>query len=625
MELAKVDGWDESSLEDLLDFYIGGDWGKDPEYQDDTMELAYCIRGSEIKNWNDAKGKTASLRKIKKANVIKRKLLVGDILVEISGGGPDQPVGRTVLIDQAALSFEPSIPKICTNFLRLIRPKKSISSKYLNLYFRLFYSSGDIVALQNGSNNLRNLKFPEFLAISIPYPSIEAQNQIVEKIEELFSELDKGVENLKTAQQQLKIYRQAVLKWAFEGKLTNEGVKDGELPEGWATTTIGNHVDCVVPNRDKPKTFSGNIPWLTTPSLHGELINVDYTKIKLGLTEDEAKLFKAKIIPVNSVVMTCVGTFGIAVVLSKEAIINQQLHAFLPSETFLPKYLAYNIKNQKDYCEKTATTTTIAYLNKTNCNSIPIPVCSIEEQQNVIQEIESRLSVCDKIEETITTSLQQAEALRQSILKKAFEGKLVKPKLKEVYKPKNVYFYQVQVLAAIAEASKKKGINHGEMTIAKYAYLVDTIYKIPTYYTYNRWHLGPYPPEMKKAVTNNKFFSRVNNSIEVRDIEAITKYSNPYTDKLNAAIDDLSNMFINYEGKSRSHEIELLATVCKVIEDIQSTDLKLVRLSMAEWVIDLSNTSYKNKAEKFSENDTIRCLQRIIRNGWLNKLIVAVR
>ncbi|MEJ7680510.1 MAG: restriction endonuclease subunit S [Segetibacter sp.] len=66
-----------------------------------------------------------------------------------------------------------------------------------------------------------------------PLPPIEDQKQTVSKIEELFSEIDKGVEELKTAQQQLKVYRQAVLKWAFEGKLTNEDVKDGELPQGW--------------------------------------------------------------------------------------------------------------------------------------------------------------------------------------------------------------------------------------------------------------------------------------------------------------------------------------------------------------------------------------------------------
>ena len=74
-------------------------------------------------------------------------------------------------------------------------------------------------------NNLATIEFP--------LPPFPEQHRIVAKIEELFSSLDKGIENLKTAQQQLKVYRQAVLKWAFEGKLTNKNVVDGELPEGW--------------------------------------------------------------------------------------------------------------------------------------------------------------------------------------------------------------------------------------------------------------------------------------------------------------------------------------------------------------------------------------------------------
>ena len=70
-------------------------------------------------------------------------------------------------------------------------------------------------------------------------PPKPTQQAIVSKIEELFSELDKGIENLRLAQQQLKTYRQSVLKWAFEGRLTNENVKEGELPKGWKSIVLG--------------------------------------------------------------------------------------------------------------------------------------------------------------------------------------------------------------------------------------------------------------------------------------------------------------------------------------------------------------------------------------------------
>ena len=95
-----------------------------------------------------------------------------------------------------------------------------MNSDFLNFYLKFFYKTGKITAYQGGSNNLRNLKFNDYLTIRIPIPPAAEQRRIVAKIEELFSELDKGVESLKAARAKLNIYRQAVLKHAFEGKLT---------------------------------------------------------------------------------------------------------------------------------------------------------------------------------------------------------------------------------------------------------------------------------------------------------------------------------------------------------------------------------------------------------------------
>ncbi len=86
-------------------------------------------------------------------------------------------------------------------------------------------SDVELLQANIGTNLIKNFVFP--------LPPLAEQERIVAKIEELFSELDAGIESLKTAQAQLKIYRQAVLKYAFEGKLTNENVNEGELPKGW--------------------------------------------------------------------------------------------------------------------------------------------------------------------------------------------------------------------------------------------------------------------------------------------------------------------------------------------------------------------------------------------------------
>jgi len=108
-------------------------------------------------------------------------------------------------------------PKFVFYYFKLV--EKKLDEKGTGTTFRAV--SGDVI---------RN--------ISVYLPPLSEQHRIVAKIEELFSSLDKGIKSLKTAQTQLKIYRQAVLKWAFEGKLTNDDVKEGELPEGWKWSNL---------------------------------------------------------------------------------------------------------------------------------------------------------------------------------------------------------------------------------------------------------------------------------------------------------------------------------------------------------------------------------------------------
>jgi type I restriction enzyme S subunit len=326
----------------------------------------------------------------------------------------------------------------------------------------------------------------------VPLPPLPEQHRIVEKIEELFSELDNGVASLKKALEQLKTYRQAVLKWAFEGKLTEkwrnthqdsledadtlleqikaerkrhyqqqledwkQALKEWEnngketkkttaprkqeyysplkqeetnklwkIPDKWTWEKVGNICQSIVPNRDKPKSFSGNIPWITTPDIDSDLITLKLLPNHLGLNINEVELYNARVIPKNSVIMTCVGSFGIVCINTISCVINQQLHAFMTHFYINNKYLAYALKIQQSWMEKKSTSTTVVYLNKTNSNSVPIPLCSLQEQTKIVQEIESRLSVCDQLEATLTENLNKAEALRQSILKRAFEGKLV--------------------------------------------------------------------------------------------------------------------------------------------------------------------------------------------------------
>jgi len=202
------------------------------------------------------------------------------------------------------------------------------------------------------------------------------------------------------------------------------------LPAGWSRTTTGALCDCIVPNRDKPKTFTGSIPWITLPDLASTFV-VHSSRAGLGLTEEEVRLYRARVIPKGSVVMSCVGRFGISAVLGQEAVINQQMHAFLVPNELSAEYLAYCIQTQREFMEKNAAATTIAYLNQEKCNSIPIALPPLAEQRRIVAELERRFSVIDALEAQVIANLKRARQLRQAVLRCAFEGSLVSQDPKE--------------------------------------------------------------------------------------------------------------------------------------------------------------------------------------------------
>ncbi len=286
-----------------------------------------------------------------------------------------------------------------------------------------------------------------------PLPSSSTQQAIVSKIEELFSEIDKGIEQLKTARLQLKTYRQAVLKWAFEGKLTEEWreenrsrvcdpsslhtnlmvaeeevvyKKKSDLPEGWRVKVLGQISEmCLGKMLDKQKNKGTLKPYLRNISVRWgtfDLNNLEQMKFE----EDEFERYSLK---KNDLVICEGGEPGRCAIWNFEdkIMIQKALHRVRVNEHTNVKYLYHLMKHKSlnGSLQDSFTGTTIKHLTGKELKKIEVPFTSLEEQNQIVQEIESRLSIADKMEESISQSLQQAEVLRQSILKRAFEGKLV--------------------------------------------------------------------------------------------------------------------------------------------------------------------------------------------------------
>ncbi len=359
--------------------------------------------------------------------VEKYKLLENDIL--FSHINSDSHIGKTAIFRNLK-----NVTLIHGINLLLLRPSSEISALFLNYQLKFLRYKGAFSAIAQKAVNQSSINQVKLKSFDIKLPSLAEQERIVYKIEELFSELDKGIETLKTAQQQLKVYRQAVLKYAFEGRLTNPEVKEGELPEGWESKNISDvaKINPSLPNKD---SIDRN---LVVQFLPMKLVEEITNKIHLTETRKYADVLRGSYTPfidndiIFAKVTPCMENGKIAIVnnlMNGVGFGSSEFHVLRCNDQILNSYLHRFIVQDKFRNEAQKAMTGAVGLRRVPKQFIenyliPVPN-TLEEQSKIIQEIESRLSVCDKIEESIEQGLQQAEALRQSILKKAFEGKLV--------------------------------------------------------------------------------------------------------------------------------------------------------------------------------------------------------
>lgn len=304
--------------------------------------------------------------------------------------------------------------------------------------------------------------------LQIPIPPLSEQQRIVSKIEQLFTQLDAGVEALNKIKAQLKPYRQSVLKSAFEGKLTQEWrekhkhelepasellkrikeerkeklgkkykdtppldtIELSKLPENWTWATIGQiaKVDTgATPLRSNKKYYeSGTIPWVTSSAVNKPFV----TQADEHITENAIKETRTKIFPPHTLLVALYGegkTRGKVSELLIEAATNQALAAVIleGKASNLRSYIKLFFLKNYEEIRRISSGGVQPNLNLSKIKATKVPLSPLEEQQKIVEEVEKHLSIIDQVERTVENNLLQAQTLRQSILKKAFEGRLV--------------------------------------------------------------------------------------------------------------------------------------------------------------------------------------------------------
>lgn len=294
-------------------------------------------------------------------------------------------------------------------------PSEKIEKKYL--YYFLLQVVAELYAKTHGSGMVHITKGP-FMNTPIPVPSLPEQKRIVSKIEELFSKLDASVAELQTAKEKLKVYRQAVYSSVYDELRDLQPITNFfEITGGLTKNSRRNELPL-------------QMPYLRVANVYYN--HLDLSEIKeIGVTEQE---IDRCLLEKNDLLF--VEGNGSKAQIGRVAIWNGQIPKCLhqnhivkgrPLGNMLSEYaLYYLISNEgrKQIVNVAKSTSGLYTLSTNKIKGLRVPYCDLNDQKRILDDVKEKLSVYDSIEYTIDTSLQQAEALRQSILKQAFEGEL---------------------------------------------------------------------------------------------------------------------------------------------------------------------------------------------------------
>lgn len=345
------------------------------------------------------------------------------------------------------------------------------SEALFNLYlsYWLWANRASLKANATGTT-FKEISKAKLRELAFPLAPLPEQRRIVGEIEKQFTRLDAGVAALNRIRSNLKRYRAAVLKAACEGRLvpTEAGVAKKErrgyesadklleriltercqkwqgrgkykepgapdtinlppIPEGWTWATVeqlSNVVRGASPRpAGDPKYFGGAIPWITVGPITAD--RNPYLKSVPNSLNETGREHSRYIEPHTLLLTNSGATLGVPKITLIGGCINDGVAALLDVDYPLKLYLLYFLHTQTERLRGVNQGAAQPNLNTTIIKAVYVPLPPLAEQERIVAEMERRLSVCDELGAMVDTNLKRAARLRQAILKRAFEGKLV--------------------------------------------------------------------------------------------------------------------------------------------------------------------------------------------------------
>lgn len=331
------------------------------------------------------------------------------------------PIGYVVISSES----------LCTNqgFKSLV-PSAGVFSDYVYFYLKSIKALANSLAT---GTTFKELSGTAFAKLPFPLPPLAEQKRIVAKIEELFSELEAGEESLRLARRQLATYRQSLLKQAFEGKLTTQwrARNPKSASTGWREVDVSEVLTSKPTNGRSVKDRAGGFRVLRLTAIKDGVIDPRENKEgDWGAADAVAHVIRKGnfLLSRGNGSIRLVGRGGIVREDADIAFPDTMIRLPLNLQLVEPLFFSYlwNSQQVREQIEASARTTAGIYkINQSLLTRYRIPLCSLPEQQEIVRLLDEQFEVIERNEREIDAALQRSEALRQSVLHRAFTGKLV--------------------------------------------------------------------------------------------------------------------------------------------------------------------------------------------------------
>lgn len=302
----------------------------------------------------------------------------------------------------------------------IFEPKIQISKDYVFYFFSSSDTYSKLSNLAVGST-VKNLQINFLENFEIPLPPLSEQKAIADKLDDSFAKIENVITNLINAKENLKLYKQSVLKSAFNGDLL-----PNTSPTHWEVKKLGEICEKIGDGLHGTPSYNDDGEYFF---INGRNISYPYLIINNNvkrLSSDEALKYK-KDFNTHTIFVSINGTLGNIGFYNNEKIILGKSVCYLNLKDNVNKYyIFFNLKSNEflNYANLKATGSTIKNVSLQAMRNFEIPLPPLSEQNLIVAEIDRRFAIVDKTLNLIDKSIQNAKNLKQSILKKAFSGEL---------------------------------------------------------------------------------------------------------------------------------------------------------------------------------------------------------